>query len=141
MLAQCLAENKNSRMLALIASFNPQRASSWTVASGHRKARGSFRGPAAISLCGSLSVSVSLWRRRWAANVHCVNRTEAGPGSLQHRTGHPAEAIQVTPCRYMWDTPSPQDTVNSPSPFPTPAPLHLNSGPVPPCASQEVVPL
>lgn len=110
-------------MLALIASFNPQRANSGAVASGHWKAPGRFRGPAEISLCGrSLSVLISLWRWRWAASVHWVKRTEAGPGSMQHRTGHLAEAIQVTLYWCVRDTPSPKDTLNSPSSFPTPAP-------------------
>lgn len=89
------------------------------MASGHWKARGRFCGPAEISLCGrSLCVLVFFWRWRWAASVPWVKRTGAGPGSMQHRAGHLTEAVQVTLYQYVRDTPSPQDTLNSLSPFP-----------------------
>lgn len=119
-------------MLAVIASFNPQRANSGAVASGHWKALGRFHGPAEISLCGrSLSILVSLWRWRWAASVHWVKRTEAGLGSMQHRTGHLAEAVQVTLYWCERDTASPRDTLNSPShPCPHSISIHGPSHPV-----------
>lgn len=50
--------------------------------------------------------------------VSLGSRERAGPGSMQHRAGHLAEAVQVTLYRYARDTPSPQDTLNSLSPFP-----------------------